>query len=276
MKSRLVCASIVMLVVPGSAAIAADDAAGYRLLREQDPARAGRAVPEVPFGRAREAQGAAAARQSRRRSARGAPRARRSCRGTSRPASSTRRSRRPTATSRCRPRRSSPRAVIADFRRWIEMGAPTRATARRQVAGAGIGRPADGRDWWSLRPLGPPGRPAGPAGPGRLGRTPIDRFILAKLAEKGLQPVARGRPPHVDPPPLLRPDRPAADAPRRSPRSWTTGRPTPTSGWSTACSPAPITASAGRGTGWTSSTSPRPTATTRTGSGPTPGPIATT
>src|SRR5262249_48764714 len=45
-----------------------------------------------------------------------------------------------------------------------------------------------GRDWWSLHPLA---RPAVPNVPPELAgwcRTPVDRFIAAKLAEKGLHP----------------------------------------------------------------------------------------
>ena len=43
--------------------------------------------------------------------------------------------------------------------------------------------------WWSLRPLVKPAPPAtADAGQGGWARTPIDRFILAKLREKGLSP----------------------------------------------------------------------------------------
>src|SRR6516162_5872566 len=47
----------------------------------------------------------------------------------------------------------------------------------------------DGETWWSLRPLVKPAPPAtADAGQGGWARTPIDRFILAKLREKGLSP----------------------------------------------------------------------------------------
>ena len=61
----------------------------------------------------------------------------------------------------------------------------------------------------------------------------------------------------------LRPDRPARRRPRRSTPSSPTPPPMPTSGWSTACWRAPITASAGRGTGSTSPATPTATATPR-------------
>jgi hypothetical protein len=50
----------------------------------------------------------------------------------------------------------------------------------------GTGRAAEEEIWWSLRPLVRPQVPEGRAGEG--GRTPIDRFILAKLQEMGLSP----------------------------------------------------------------------------------------
>ena len=83
-------------------------------------------------------------------------------------------------------------------------------------------------------------------------RSPIDRFILARLEAKGLRPGRPGRQADPDPPRDVRPDRPAADARggRRVPRR--RRRPTPSRGWSTGCSPRPITASAGAGTGSTS------------------------
>ena len=102
------------------------------------------------------------------------------------------------------------------------------------------------------------------------------RSFCAKLRDEQTDALGRGRPPHADPPPDLRPARPAADA--RGDRRVRARRaqPTPTSSWSTGCSPRPATASAGAGTGSTSCTTARRTATTRTSRGPTPGPIATT
>ena len=67
-------------------------------------------------------------------------------------------------------------------------------------------------DWWSLRPLA---RPDGPRSSGRSAtgaRNPIDALRPGQAAREGADPVARGRPPDADPPALLRPDRPAADA----------------------------------------------------------------
>ena len=73
---------------------------------------------------------------------------------------------------------------VETIRQWIERGA---------VWPAGI-ELVDKRqydlNWWSLRPLA---RPETPAVQSSWIRTPIDAFILAKLDEQGLAPVARGR-----------------------------------------------------------------------------------
>jgi hypothetical protein len=86
------------------------------------------------------------------------------------------------------PKEKLPAPVIADFRRWIEMGAPDprdgSASALKPTASASGG----GRDWWSLLPLTRPAVPALPPAPAGWCRTPIDRFIAVRLAEKGLHP----------------------------------------------------------------------------------------
>ncbi len=81
-----------------------------------------------------------------------------------------------------------PRAVIADFRRWILMGAPDPRDGSAQPVTATASRPAGGRDWWSLRPLRRPAVPPIPPAMAGWVRTPIDHFILARLAEHGLHP----------------------------------------------------------------------------------------
>ena len=49
---------------------------------------------------------------------------------------------------------------------------------------------ANARDWWSLRPLTRPSVPTVPPPLAGWCQTPIDRFIAARLAEKGLHPSA--------------------------------------------------------------------------------------
>ena len=70
---------------------------------------------------------------------------------------------------------------VAAIRRWIEEGAlwPEKLVLRdRKLAGTG--------KWWSLKPLV---RPAVPdLADDKWARTPLDRFVLAKLREQGLKP----------------------------------------------------------------------------------------
>src|SRR5204862_6066033 len=78
--------------------------------------------------------------------------------------------------------------VVADFEAWIQMGAPD---PRDQKAAAPP--PAydfdKARQHWSYHPVQDPAPPtvADPA----WSKTEIDRFIKAKLDEKGLKPVGR-------------------------------------------------------------------------------------
>ena len=78
---------------------------------------------------------------------------------------------------------------------WIRMGAPWPAAAPAAVASADLARwatprrevTAVERDFWSFRPLAVPAVPQ----PARedWARNDIDRFVLAKLEEKGLAPL---------------------------------------------------------------------------------------
>ncbi len=81
--------------------------------------------------------------------------------------------------------------VVADFEKWVAMGAPDPrigevAQARREIS------VSQGRDYWAFRPLQPVAVPTVKAA--AWARTPVDRFILAKLEAAGVtpsQPVAR-------------------------------------------------------------------------------------
>src|SRR5262245_1549293 len=79
---------------------------------------------------------------------------------------------------------------IADLTQWIQDGAPWPETAARHRpsdAKKGFAITAEQRAFWSFQPLRKPSLPdvkdAGWA------KSPVDRFILAKLEEKGLKPV---------------------------------------------------------------------------------------
>ena len=126
------------------------------------------------------------------------------------------------------------------------------------------------RAFWAFRPVQDPPAPA--VKDAAWARSPIDRFVLAKLEEKGLRPVAPGRQGDADPPRDLRPDRPAADARGgRGLRGRHVARGVRPGGRPPAGQPR-TTASAGGGTGstWPATARTRPTrsspASTRTGS----------
>lgn len=75
--------------------------------------------------------------------------------------------------------------IIADFAKWIDMGAPDPRVGKA----AAVRKDIDiekGRSFWAFRPLTqvPPPHVKDDA----WARTPIDRFILAKLKEKNLTP----------------------------------------------------------------------------------------
>src|SRR5262245_49675889 len=76
-----------------------------------------------------------------------------------------------------------PQEEIEALRLWIQAGAPWTGRLEGQSL-----RPRGGPDWWSLQPLKYPGVPPTAGIPEAWQRSPIDRFIYAKLAEKGLQP----------------------------------------------------------------------------------------
>ena len=78
-------------------------------------------------------------------------------------------------------------AEIGRLEAWIRMGAPDpRAATAAPVVEEGIDLAA-GRQFWSFRPVRDPSAPEGPGN--AWARNPIDRFILARMAEAGLQPA---------------------------------------------------------------------------------------
>jgi hypothetical protein len=143
---------------------------------------------------------------------------------------------------------------IAALTAWIKMGAPWPATK----GPGGPSNPGQAPDliltpaqksFWSFRPIVKPALPKVKNATWCI--SPIDRFILAKLEEKGMKPA------------------PAAD--RR-----TLIRPMPGRKSSMVCLRTRITANAGDATGSISCATPTRTAWMRTSPSPTPSAIATT
>ena len=81
-------------------------------------------------------------------------------------------------------------SVIADFVKWIEMGAPDPRDGSIVVANEEIDIEA-GRSFWSLRPLT---KPEIPPAASQWPRGEIDQFVAAKLASEKLQPVTDAQP----------------------------------------------------------------------------------
>ena len=75
--------------------------------------------------------------------------------------------------------------IIADFEKWIAAGAPDPRVGK-EVASVGIDL-AKGREFWAFRA---PQMHKAPATTNAWAKTDLDKFILAKLTEKGLKPVA--------------------------------------------------------------------------------------
>ncbi len=89
-----------------------------------------------------------------------------------------------------------PDGDIARIARWIDLGAPYDAPLVKRDDPA-VTKPAmtivdADRSWWAFRPLAPvePPRVDDPS----WCRTPVDRFVLEKLEEKGLHPNDRADP----------------------------------------------------------------------------------
>ena len=89
------------------------------------------------------------------------------------------------------PKRKLPRAVIDDFAKWVEMGAPDPRDGVGGPSVVGTKSKIDieaGRKFWSFLPLTDPRPPQ--VKNGTWVRTPIDRFVLAEQEKRGLRPSA--------------------------------------------------------------------------------------
>ncbi len=84
--------------------------------------------------------------------------------------------------------------VIADFEKWIRMGAPdprNKAPTAEELTEATSWESVfeERKKWWSLQPVRRVELPA--VKNTRWSEHPVDRFVLARLEEHGLQPAAR-------------------------------------------------------------------------------------
>jgi hypothetical protein len=92
------------------------------------------------------------------------------------------------------PKGKLPAAAIADLETWVKMGAPDPRDKATIVKAAPSWDEvvATRKKWWSLQPVGKPAIPT--PKDTAYSKHPIDRFLLAKMEEKGLQPAPRAVP----------------------------------------------------------------------------------
>ena len=84
------------------------------------------------------------------------------------------------------PKKKLPPEVIADFEKWVAMGAPDPRTGEVAKARREISIP-QGRDYWAFRPLQPV--PVPTVKNVAWAKTPVDRFILARQEKAGVTPA---------------------------------------------------------------------------------------
>jgi len=79
-----------------------------------------------------------------------------------------------------------PAEVVADFTKWVDMGAPDPRTEGKVVKTKREINLEEGRQWWSFQPLQAVAPPPAPAGAHVV--TPIDQFIAAEHEKQKLKP----------------------------------------------------------------------------------------
>jgi len=92
------------------------------------------------------------------------------------------------------PEESLAESVVADFVKWIEMGAPDPRDGKAAVRKIDL---AEGRKHWAYQPIGKPTPPT--VKDAAWPKSDVDRYVLAALEAKNLQPVG-----DADPVTLLR------------------------------------------------------------------------
>ena len=84
------------------------------------------------------------------------------------------------------PKEKLPDDVVANFAKWIEMGAPDPREGAKAASAKRVINLDEGRQWWSFRPLKSVALPE--VKNASWIRTPVDRFILAKQEAAGIVP----------------------------------------------------------------------------------------
>ena len=88
------------------------------------------------------------------------------------------------------PKAPLPEAVIADFEKWIAMGAPDPRVPEKPIP---VAKPVPtATTLWSFQPIQSP--PLPPTKNRQWGVTPVDQFVLARMEQAGLTPTADASP----------------------------------------------------------------------------------
>lgn len=88
------------------------------------------------------------------------------------------------------PKAPLPEAVIADFEKWIAMGAPDPRVPEKAIP---VAKPVPtATSLWSFQPIQAP--PLPPTRNSQWGVTPVDQFVLARMEQAGLAPTADASP----------------------------------------------------------------------------------
>ena len=88
------------------------------------------------------------------------------------------------------PKAPLPEAVIADFEKWIAMGAPDPRVPEKPIP---LAKPVPtATTLWSFQPIQSP--PLPPTKNSQWGLTPVDQFVLARMKQAGLVPTGDASP----------------------------------------------------------------------------------
>jgi cytochrome c553 len=88
------------------------------------------------------------------------------------------------------PKEKLPPEIIADFEKWVLMGAPDPRDGKAKLAKKPDA--AEGKNFWAFQPVKPVAAPQ--PKDAKWSATDIDRFVLKKLEESNLKPVADADP----------------------------------------------------------------------------------
>lgn len=88
------------------------------------------------------------------------------------------------------PKKTLEPAQVEALEKWVALGAPWPEEKMTKAEGDENGFTEEDKNWWAIKPVADPAPPAVSKTSEAWAKSPIDRFIAAKLEEKKLQPAA--------------------------------------------------------------------------------------